>query len=269
MTDRFTADSVVLPKTDSGVLPKAHFSDRTLTDVILDDDITEIGVWAYAKCVNLKEITIPIGCVVSDRAFEGCSSLEMIHISGIEYLAHLLALAVRNRPLDTFRMTEAAMRSGSTDGAEFFEVFDELLSRYLAEPDNSGYVPFLAGGEEDYADDRLLEEAFIRERRKEKARLAYERLRVGDESANNSVDSGIDIEKVCLEYLRDNNPEISFALLAEPGAYMQDYRKSYFENGLNKEADTEELLEMSGRDTGLRARVLAYSGADGQDDMAL
>ena len=49
---------------------------RNLTTVTLGDKIAEIGIGAFANCVNLKAIVIPDGVtIIGDMAFGRCQGL--------------------------------------------------------------------------------------------------------------------------------------------------------------------------------------------------
>ena len=56
--------------------------DRSVTTITADDlaGATSIGIYAFAYCTNLTEITIPEGTVIGKYAFYNCSSLTSITI---------------------------------------------------------------------------------------------------------------------------------------------------------------------------------------------
>lgn len=251
--------------------PKAYFNNKKLIDVYLEPDTEEIGDWAYAKGTNLREVRIPAGCRISARAFEDCPALESVVVygtdlsgtgatevagtdevsqSGSNRLSHLLGLAIRNWP----DMADLLVQN-TADRDAIFEVIDSRLPLYLAEPDDAGFMPFLAGGEEDYDDAEAAREEYIHDRRVNKVLLVYERMRISE-----SCDA---MPSAYIDYLRRHNPEITFAILMSSDPHVSDYRTMYFELGLNNpgEADlqtsfTQTLLDMSSRDAELRAMVL-------------
>ncbi len=59
------------------VLGDEAFSGCTeLTEVVLPEGVTEIGMWAFSDCTSLKSITLPKGLTrIGDGAFYDCDSL--------------------------------------------------------------------------------------------------------------------------------------------------------------------------------------------------
>ena len=86
---------------------RAHLGDKNLISVIIPAEIVNIEDWAYANCENLREIWIPCGCRVSNKAFVGCSSISSVHIyrnslkADVNSYPELLGLAVRIWGSDT------------------------------------------------------------------------------------------------------------------------------------------------------------------------
>lgn len=57
------------------------FNWKTLTDVIIQDGVTEIGAGAFTSCTNLKNISIPKSVTtIGESAFENCNSINNITI---------------------------------------------------------------------------------------------------------------------------------------------------------------------------------------------
>lgn len=63
-------------------IPKGHFDDdKSVTDIILGENITEIGASAFSECTNLSYIYLSDNITkLGERCFFGCESLKSIHI---------------------------------------------------------------------------------------------------------------------------------------------------------------------------------------------
>ncbi len=91
MADYTDSDGSLAGSTEISLPPWYEFRDRIKT-VVIDDNITRIGNWAFADCVNLESIDIRQRKVVTDSgytnykgvskigegAFYGCTSLEYV-----------------------------------------------------------------------------------------------------------------------------------------------------------------------------------------------
>ena len=58
---------------------------NSITKIVIGDGITSLGEWAFIKCLNLKELTMPItlNSVKSDAhpTFAGCNAIEKVHFT--------------------------------------------------------------------------------------------------------------------------------------------------------------------------------------------
>ncbi|MCR5250414.1 MAG: leucine-rich repeat domain-containing protein [Lachnospiraceae bacterium] len=242
---------------------KQHFADRKLNSVTVPEDTVSIGEWAYAFCGGLREIRIPVGCEVADKAFQGSEELARIFLyekSGegvhdVNGAPELLALAVLAWPEHT--------RSAIAEAAEdegFLSRFDSKMKTYLSEDDADAYSPFLAGGEEDYADEGEEKERFIFSVRLKKAKMIFERLLCA---------GGPDEETKAayLKWLGLHNPEIPFALIRSAGERRPDYERLYFQCRLQEAADAETLLRCADDDVELRSAILRHTGENSGGDI--
>lgn len=240
---------------------KYRFGDKSIKKLVVPEDTTEIGEWAYGACSALEEVHIPKGCRVSDRAFAGSDGIRRIFLYNekgerVNALPGLLALAVTVWPGDTSRIFEAA-----SDDAAFLEWLDERLPLYLAEEDSLGYIPFLAGGEEDYRDETEERKEHERAVKLRKARFMYERLLAG------GIRPPGDEKSRMSGRLKDYGPGISFALMKEDSERKEEYGRLFFELCIDGDAGTGKLLEYAGEDAGLRAMVLRHSGGEGVEGL--
>jgi hypothetical protein len=60
---------------------RLNISRENLTEFVIPDGVTEIGIWAFSNCTSLTSITIPDSVTIIDRhAFDRCKSLTSIVI---------------------------------------------------------------------------------------------------------------------------------------------------------------------------------------------
>ena len=251
--------------------------DKNLISVIIPSEIVNIEDWAYANCENLREIWIPCGCRVSNKAFIRCNNLSSVHLyqkaseTPVNSYPDLLGLAIRTWCSDTDMLISQA-----SEDDMFLEYYDDKLARYLNEPDDKGFKPFLAGGEEDYADENDEYERYVDQTRRNKILLIYERLcykspdqclgegehidttDISHERTSTDSSYPDHINQAYIDYLRSFNPDISFCILTARNANTESYQKIYFDLGLDKDVDPEILLGMAGQDTALRAMIIEH-----------
>ena len=168
------------------IAAKLHLGDKKLLSDIIPAGTVEIGDWAYAHCSALKWLAMPADVQdIGKEVFIGCPCLKHIFVydtagfdagslpddkdAPIYFSARLNALAMTE-----FDTPLKAMISDAKDAG--LKRWDEECLKYLATPDERGFDPFLAGGEEDYKDhdDQLMQH--IQARRLCKANMIYTRL---------------------------------------------------------------------------------------------
>ena len=89
---------------------------------------------------------------------------------------------------------------------EWFCQYDEQLAKYINEPDEANFEPFLAGGEEDYEDPSNNIESFCRQKRTNKIKGIFFRLRVENKDrVTGKIDS--DRKKDWVSYIKQNEKE--------------------------------------------------------------
>ncbi len=232
--------------------------DKKIINESLGPDTAVIENWAYARCKNLREISIPRGCVVADNAFEGCDSLSSVYLYGPDdtpgdeasfRLHTLLAMCIQAWSVETGLLIDEA-----ADEERFLKYFDRRMLLFTHEKDDEGFVPFLAGGEEDYEDEEKLRQIYARRRCCLKISMIYERALINR-----------DIPAEFTDFLTKNNPDPAFTILKSDLEHRTACRDLYFEYGLNLKVSTDELLRLSEGDPVLRAYVLNHSESGSYD----
>lgn len=169
---------------------KEYFNDKKLQQFKVDATVVEIGQWAFAHCVNLKEIWIPRSCEqIAPDCFVGCDALEQVVVYDEtgegRTCARLLALCMKQfQEYGFYDVTKAGTKA-------WYDLLDARLLRWFNEDERQGFTPFLAGGEEDYIGKENDIDYYIKTVRYQKSTFAYERLLqetiVSDELKENLV----------------------------------------------------------------------------------
>ncbi|MBR3468439.1 MAG: leucine-rich repeat protein [Lachnospiraceae bacterium] len=151
--------------------------DKTLRSYVIPKGTTEIGEWAFSGCKALSRVAIPSTVEHIGRyAFANCDQLKVASLyheteEEEDDLAGLMAIALRYFKTDDRLITE---RRGGRE--HWLKLWDEACETFLDSPDEEGFRPFLAGGEEDYEDEAKKREEHCKMARLRKARAVYERL---------------------------------------------------------------------------------------------
>ena len=145
---------------DRNIIQKKQYMNRAdLTEFVVPYGVTEIGEYAFAQCGRLARIAIPDTLdVIASNAFFECDNLKKVYVyhsedtvniysandAKTEMLATLVAIAFREFSESPLYDVHAF---GHTD---WIKACDNSFMAYLLSPDDKGFMPFLAGGEEDY-----------------------------------------------------------------------------------------------------------------------
>jgi len=81
MTDRGTADTLVLPDNLKSIGRVAFSGWNNLKTVVIPSGVTEIPVWLFSGCSSLETVTLPESVeLICERAFEGCTELREVFV---------------------------------------------------------------------------------------------------------------------------------------------------------------------------------------------
>lgn len=215
---------------------KLHLGDHTLTHDIIPWGVREIGDWAYAHCDELTWIALPSSVKHLGRdIFLGCEHLEQVYFyeeSGFSgplssedaaFLPALLnAMALRCFP-DFLPM----LFSKTAPSPEVLNLWDENCLSFCTAPSDSGFQPFLAGGEEDYTEGEDQYEAHLRKQNCLRARMLYLRL-LSERVASFPLGAA---QRERFFNLFQTNPE-ALSLLSQVGSHYYETAGLYQEAGL-------------------------------------
>lgn len=209
---------------------KKEYMGRTdITELVLSPGVGEIGAWAFAYCANLQAVAIPNSLrEIGQDIFKDCPRLQYITIycgDAPDYSASETLHAPLSR-LTAVAFTVFAQPAlclpAEVGTADWLTRWDEALLHYIRQADAADFSPFLAGGEEDYADALNNEEVHCRQVRLQKIRCVLARF-----LARDSAPMTASLAKQLREYLQDT-PETLEALLYEEEhayAYFQLYKE--------------------------------------------
>ncbi len=236
---------------------KTYMGDRKLVKAIVDLSCETIEDWAFANCHCLKEVRLPLTIrEISEKAFLNCDALEQVYLYDPADSASsltdeaadpvLLATTLKCYPKETNALIQRAKNEFS-----FLLYTDARLENYLTEDDSLGFVPFLAGGEEDYPGEDAAA-AFLQKRQFLKVQLIYERIL--SETHGYAMADGI--KQTCIKWLQNHNPSAAFAFLLTETIRRDTYLDLYFTLELNKDVNINELTALAEGQPELKAKLL-------------
>lgn len=228
---------------------KEYLGNRNLYHVYLPESILTLEDWCFAYCKNLQTVWMPRKVVLTGRdVFLGCDKLSSVYIYDKEYIyeefSENLAFGIKNF-LKGDRFDFSVF--GTT---EWFCRYDEQLAIYINEPDEANFEPFLAGGEEDYEDPSNNIESFCRQKRTNKIKGIFFRLRVENKDrVTGKIDSDRKKdwvsyikrnEKETLEFLKERKEEaVTYFKIMKEERILTAGNISYFIDGMAGSAFTE------------------------------
>ncbi|MBQ8914141.1 MAG: leucine-rich repeat protein [Lachnospiraceae bacterium] len=246
---------------DNEIPKKSVLGNQKVDIIMVPYGVKVVGDWAFAHCMSLKEIWLPdtirefgkdvflddnrlekIVVYSKEEKISDSSKIEDEKVLDDYYVydevAELLAIAVKCfEKSDIYNFTNLA-------SDEWFERYDAYLTNYIAKPDEEGFNPFLAGGEEDYEDPENDIEYYAKKQREKKCGAIFERLKVYDRLSSKEENDARSEKNILAytTYLKKNKEEaIQFILDKRQGSY--DYFKIYAEHELIEEKDIPKLLE--------------------------
>ncbi len=260
----------VLPREKEGcpvtaIERKAFLSNKHLRKVYVQEEVKEVGDWAFAYCDNLHTVIFAGRPVFGRSVFLDCKGLKYVYVGagkGLqdavgedaclaereETVAALLAAAV------TTAEAPYLLDAQEVGSAEWIQKWDARLQVILQSPDTEGYSKQVLCGEEDYGSTDMA--AYQSGRRKRKVRLALLRLRY-----SMGLAEGV---RVCLEdYLREHtkgceHEETWQVILGEYGDDSSYYRL-FADLGCITEENFDGILKDVGEDKPeLKAWLMRY-----------
>ncbi|MBO4999037.1 MAG: leucine-rich repeat protein [Lachnospira sp.] len=151
--------------TTNQIPKKAYLGNRELIEIMVPYGTTELSDWAFAGCKNLELVLLPDTIQrLGKDVFLNCNHLKRILLfdkaQESVFKEGLLPLWNTKDSIQGELFMQAVCRLMMPDAVtlflkdrkQFFVDIGEQIASYLARPDEEGFAPFLAGGEEDYDD---------------------------------------------------------------------------------------------------------------------
>ena len=212
---------------------KQFMGEKTLQSYVIPKGTEEIGDWAFASCKELLSVAIPTTVVRLGRnVFDGCEKLKRISWyqeseEEDDALACLMAMALR-----FFQTDERILLLRKEGQSKWLQYWDEACMNFLESADELGFKPFLAGGEEDYEDEKEKLEEYCRTKRLRKAEVLLTRLFVHENS---------ETESRYLSLLKEN--DMALELLQEEWNSWKQITEIYEKAGLLTQENLRKVME--------------------------
>lgn len=194
---------VILPAISDGkslsiIGSKAFLSCKTVERLYLPETLEMVEDWGFAHMKNLREITMPVKKISFGRqVFLGCDRLQKIHLlevadmqdhgtdtsnrtGGVQvYKGIPIFLASMFRFFPEEQLENLAL-AGEPEGQwKWLASYDAALLIYVKRPNDYGFEPAFIGWF-DIEDVDEQKEKYMVEQRKNKIRLAFQRLRYNE-----------------------------------------------------------------------------------------
>ena len=257
---------------------KAYLGREDLTELVIEEGIEQIGDWAFAGCRNLRRIALPETVKqIGREIFKDDASLSMIAVCSVEQLQSsgffpLLSkqeMILARLRADSFLHfpPSAVSEMIEIDPVKWVPTLDDRLSTFLIRPDDAGFVPFLASGEEDYEEGDAARQLFMEKRRRAKCKAALDRLLLDRclqdaFTIEESADQAVLLEEKEREQLAEvlKTSDVAYGVLAESQELLEESVKLYSEMGLLNPAAVTVLLSMiPAENIQLRSLCMRYS----------
>ena len=190
---------MILENESDVIRKKQYMNNDEFVELVIPENIRKIENWAFAYCVNIKKVHIPKSVIfIGKDIFAGCDNLESVHIyDNKEHSEDIVSFEDKRNEI-LCKLTAYNMKYFEYSGDNIFdnygtslymEKLDANISAFVKENDDAGFKPFLAGGEEDYADIEKEKNEYIYKKQILKCKMILDRLIY--ESINKSINEGI------------------------------------------------------------------------------
>lgn len=232
---------------------KAFLSCKNVYEIKLPDTICEIGDWAFAHMKDLKKIIVPSRKISIGRdAFLDCNNLQEIVIypdnSCNKGLSYLLASCVTI--LKSYELVDFEIASNQNE--KWCRLYDEELLRYIKQPDDRGFQPFIVGWFNDEGEEEQLA-SYIEKEKNAKISLCFLRLKYNNHLndnmknefisyINNKLEKGKDETNTCWIFFRDNlSDDIQYVKIAAENNMFDSESKTELITYINKRNGNPEI----------------------------
>lgn len=233
------------------IAKKAFLGSKCLRELILPEELREVGDWAFAHCDRLGRVFLKKKAISFGKgAFKDCRRLtEICCMDGCENkkLAGLLAMVPVK--LDA----EYLLTPAKVGEKAWLEMLDARLLTLLNKPDEDGYLRQVLCGEEDLMASL---ELYLQDMHREKAELCYTRLL-------NDIGLKESLKKYLQDYLQQNTKgceyEAAWEVICREHGQERDYYQVFADAGCIREDNFDSLLlDMGENSPEMKAWLLRY-----------
>ena len=177
-------EHVIIPDLWNGmpvtkISAKAFLSCKTITSLVISDNITDIEAWAFAHMKNLKEISLPTNNITFGKdVFLDCPELVQINLTNDKSdnpgTASYLTFAVTG--MKNMSLVKPYEAGNKELHSKWLKEYDTAINSYIQSADDYGFEPVFYGWFNDEDADVEQRPAYIEERIETKTELAINRL---------------------------------------------------------------------------------------------
>ncbi len=238
---------------------KAFLSAAQIEEIELPDSVENIEDWAFASCRKLRRISLKKESVHFGRGvFKGSKVIQEIELRsengeirpGLGFL-----FAAGFSLLDTPYLTDA-LQAGSR---QWYEIWDGRMRMLMDSSDTTGFSQMLMCGVEDYGSRENTLEHYTHQKRLNKSRVAFLRLRYPHLLADE--DRSL-LEQFLRSHTKGCESEEAWEILKEEHGDDASYYRLFSEVGAVSEKNRKDMVaDLGEQHTELKAYLLKQENA--------
>ena len=231
------------------ITKKQYLGDHSLTEYVIEPGTIWVEDWAFAYCSHLERIAFPETVAGIGKAlFLGCVALNTVYFydSRAQSGRFLFEEAEKEQRLEGelyalafryFNDADALIRAHYGRDKKLIETWEVLFDKFLSTPEEDGFEPFLAGGEEDYEGAEEAALSYCHGMRLKKTEAILQRMLWGKLSGEGETKAYLHYQKKLQE------AQEAYEVLGNVEQFYQQAIDIYEEAGFLDSVHIEKLLE--------------------------